>query len=331
MTVLTLAVTSSDPPAKAVGSWPRNACVDALRNDPLDCVLHVVVVNSNPCGFARRNELALQFLLSMKEAQNVEVYVVELAHEGQTYVLTEANNPRHLRLRGGAPLWHKENMINLGVRALLPPDWKAFAWVDADIEFENPRWALDALRVLNGSADIVQMWSHAVDMNAAGHTMKVFESFSLQHVRAAPFVSTQWHPGFAWAMTRKAFEQTNGLYEVSILGSGDMNMAMSLRGQALDTLNYEASDDYKASLASWQSKAQGLRLAYVPGVIRHHFHGNKRNRQYDTRWQILIRHGYQPSAHIRRGAQGVLEPTEQCPPSILSDIVDYFKARNEDE
>jgi len=50
-------------------------------------------------------------------------------------------------------LWHKENMINLGVQKLLPPTWKAFAWIDADIEFDSPSWAIDTLKVLNGSCD----------------------------------------------------------------------------------------------------------------------------------------------------------------------------------
>lgn len=45
-------------------------------------------------------------------------------------------------------------MINLGVRYLLPEKWKAFAWIDADIEFENSTWAVDTLKILNGSRDI---------------------------------------------------------------------------------------------------------------------------------------------------------------------------------
>jgi hypothetical protein len=37
-----------------------------------------------------------------------------------------------LQLRTDTPIWHKENMINLGVRRLLSDNYKAFAWIDAD-------------------------------------------------------------------------------------------------------------------------------------------------------------------------------------------------------
>jgi len=310
---------------------PRNACVDAVRNnEPLDEVLHVIVVNSNPCGYARRIKLAREFLLRMKEARNVMVYVVELAFAGQEYYITDAHNPRHLRLRAEVPLWHKENLINIGVRQLLPPHWKAMAWVDADIEFENSRWARDALRILNGCSDIVQLWSHAVDMDAAGQTMQTFESFSSHHVREALY-DCKWHPGFAWAMTRRAYERTGGLYEVSILGSGDTNMATALRGQGVKSLNAGTTVGYQASLAQWEARAIGLRIGYVPGVIRHHFHGSKLNRQYNSRWTILVRHRFDPAAHLQTSAQGLLEPTPACPPELLQDIKTYFEQRKEDE
>jgi hypothetical protein len=67
--------------------------------------------------------------------------------------------------------------VNLGVRNLLPKNYKAFAWIDGDIEFESPTWALDTLRILNGSKDIVQLFSHAVDMDKRENTMMVFKIF----------------------------------------------------------------------------------------------------------------------------------------------------------
>ena len=52
------------------------------------------------------------------------------------YINTNANNKKHLQLNtNNIPLWHKENMINIGIRKLLPNNWKAVAWIDADIEF----------------------------------------------------------------------------------------------------------------------------------------------------------------------------------------------------
>jgi glycosyltransferase involved in cell wall biosynthesis len=113
-------------------------------------------------------------------------------------------------------------MINLGVKYLLPKNYKAFAWIDADIEFENTTWALDTLKILNGCKDVVQLFSHAVDMSRNKKTMSVFNSAGYQrtkglHVCYSP--PNLWHPGFAWAITRKAYESLGGLYENAILFS----------------------------------------------------------------------------------------------------------------
>jgi hypothetical protein len=90
------------------------------------------------------------------------LYIVELAYGNQSFQVTKSNNTRHLQIRTNtAPLWHKENMINMAVQHLLPDSWKAFAWIDADIEFDSSSWALDTLKILNGSKDIVQLFSHA--------------------------------------------------------------------------------------------------------------------------------------------------------------------------
>jgi hypothetical protein len=90
------------------------------------------------------------------------------------------------------------------------------------------------------------------------------------------------------------------------------------------------TESYKASIFKFQEKMYGLRFGYVPGVIRHFFHGKKINRNYVNRAQILIKHNYEPEKHIKL-VNGILTPTEDCPAGLLEDIMDYFKERNEDE
>ena len=310
----------------------RNASFDAIKNnDPLDNKLHVVVVNSNPCNYTKRIQLAKEFLIRMREFEECIIYVVELAIDEQQYFITENNNPRHLRLHGNQALWHKENMINLGVRHLFPSEWKAMAWIDADIEFENPSWALDTLKILNGAADIVQVWSHACDMDKNFNTMKVFESFASKHAKHKKFNEDGvWHPGYGWAMTRKAWNKLGGLYDLSILGSGDYNMAMALRGQGQYSLNNETTQDYKVSLQAWERRATGLRLSYVPGVIRHHYHGSKQNRAYCERWKILVDNCYSPLKHAFYNSNGFLN-LNPLHTNLLKDILKYFKERKEDD
>jgi hypothetical protein len=297
--------------------------------------LHVIIVVSNPCQFAKRYILAKEFIQRIeKEEQNVILYVVELIYPKQKYILTTRKNPRHLQLFAPTPLWHKENMVNLGVKHLLPASWKAVAWIDADVEFENTTWATDTLKILNGCKDVVQLFSHAVDMNAKGLTLNVFNSAGYQYTKQNPHIGkgcNYWHPGFAWACTRKAYEQMGGLLDVGVLGSGDNLMLFSILGIAEKTLNYNYSASYKSSIMEFQERARGLRFGYVPGVIRHHFHGSKVNRKYTERWQILIKHEFDPCIHATKDSNGVIVPTAECPPDFLNDVMNYFRERNEDE
>jgi hypothetical protein len=304
-----------------------------MNNDPIDDTLHVIAVTSNPCQFARRYILAREFLSRMEQEANVKVYVVELAYGDQQFYVTDKKNPRHLQIRGTVPLWHKENMINIGVK-LLPSNWKAMAWIDADVEFENVNWAMDTLKVLNGCRDVVQLFSHAVDMNKHMEAMSIFPSFGFQYSKKLRYGGTginMWHPGYAWACTKKAYDRMGGLYEYSILGSGDHNMSFSFIGQPDKSLNVDTTNAYKESLRLFQKRAAQLRLGYVPGVIRHHFHGAKKNRKYHERWQILVDNAYNPFIHITKNRDGLLVPTELCPQKMLDEILAYFAERNEDE
>ena len=216
-----------------------NYCQNEIRNaiqnnDPIDEKLHVIAVVSNPCLYAIRYILFREFMKRMTlDESNIILYVVELAYGDQKFLMTEKNNPRHLRIRTKIPLWHKENMINMGVQKLLPKNWKAMAWIDGDIEFENTSWAKDTLKILNGSKDIVQLFSHAVDMSKKKEALQIFASFGYQYIKRNPYGKgvNFWHPGFAWACTRKAFEKMGGLYDLGILGSGDNIMALSIIGQ----------------------------------------------------------------------------------------------------
>jgi hypothetical protein len=306
-----------------------------MNNDPIDKELHVVIVVSNPCLYKRRYELALKFIRKMLKTPNIVLYIVELAYGGEDFYVTQEGNPRHLQLSTQtAPLWHKENMINLGVRKLLPADWRAVAWIDADVEFDSPTWPLDTLKILNGYKDVVQLFSHAVDMDSNENTLRTFSGFGYNYERGKKYVISgpdYWHPGFAWACTRRAYERMGGLYEVSILGSGDHNMCYSYIFNVLESVNANAHPDYKETLKTWQTSACHLRLGYVPGVIRHFYHGNKKNRKYRERWQILVKHAYSPKKHITTNADGLLVPTKECPQGLLDDIKNYFQDRNEDE
>jgi len=171
-------------------------------------------------------------------------------------------------------------------------------------------------------------------MNENEEAMNIFSSFGNQYTKGLPYINKSinfWHPGFAWACTRKAYEKMGGLYEKAILGSADNIMALSLIGKGLKGVNEESTEDYKNTILEFQNRVRSLRLGYVPGVIRHFFHGSKKNRKYGDRWQILLKYNFSPSFHVTNDKNGILVPTDECPKKMLDEIMSYFEERNEDE
>ena len=321
------------------------------NNDPIEEKLNVIIVISNPCLYARRYILIKEFIKRIEEEEeNVNLFVVEMVYAinyleyainyldnnnkttYQKFLITDKNNKNHLQLKTDVPIWHKENMVNLAVKYLLPKDYKAFAWIDSDIEFENVSWALDTLKVLNGCKDIVQLFSHCIDMDKNKTNLNIFNSFGYSFQKQKKYTSKgidYWHPGYAWAITRRSYEKIGGLYDKGILGSGDNIIALSLISKANYICNINYSDDYNNSMLDYQKKTSKLRLGYIPGVIRHHYHGSKINRNYTERWKILMKHKYSPITDVNYDKNDIL--VSNISKEFQKDILNYFKERKEDE
>ncbi len=171
-------------------------------------------------------------------------------------------------------------------------------------------------------------------MNNENCNLNIFNSFGYSYNKNKKYTTKgidYWHPGFAWAMTRKAYEKIGGLYDKGVLGSGDSIMALSFINKSKSMNNIEYSLDYNNSMLKYQEKASRLRLGYTPGVIRHHYHGTKANRRYTERWKILMKHQFSPTEHLTYDNNGILIPTNSFSEEFKQDIFNYFKERKEDE
>ena len=305
------------------------------NNDPLEEKLNVIIVISNPCLYAKRYILLKEFVKRIEEEEeNVNLFIVELVYGNQKFIITNKNNKHHLQLKTEVPLWHKENMINLGVKYLLPKDYKAFAWIDADVEFDSSTWASDTLKILNGCKDIVQLFSHCIDMDQDKNNLNIFNGFGYCFEKQKNYTTKgtdYWHPGYAWAITRKAYEKLNGLYDKGILGSSDSIIAMSLINKCNSINNANYNKDYNNSMLDYQKIASKLRLGYTPGIIRHYYHGSKINRKYTERWKILMKYNFSPYIDIMYDCSGIIIPTNSFSQEFKDEILNYFKERKEDE
>lgn len=308
---------------------------DNVRDNMIDDVLHVITVISNPCGFKRRWELADQFIERMSHVKNIILYVVETVYGDQEYHITSSNNPHHLQLRTQHPLWHKENMINLGVKYLLPKDWKAMAWIDADLEFDNSDWPINTLKILT-YFDIMQPYVECHDLDENEMTMKTHISFGYNYAKGGWFDFQKnaggdnfWNTGYAWACTRQFYDKIGYIYDKGIVGSGDFVVAQAILGN-IGSRNKDIPK-YNQYISEYIKNFRDIKVGYVPVNIKHYFHGSKIKRQYIERSEMLSKYNYDPLLHVAYDSVGITIPSNQMPSEFVADIFNYFRSRDDDE
>jgi hypothetical protein len=312
--------------------------VNAISHHDLrsDSTLHVVAVVSNPVRFHSRYRLFRKFAEQMNATANVKLHIVELAFGDRHHEVTTAETSSCLQLRSSAELWHKENMINLGVQHLLPHDWRYVAWVDADVLFGNSNWALETLHALQ-HYPVVQPWSDCMDLGPYGNVMSLHRSFAslvaggqkIQAHAGEPY--TYGHSGFAWACTRAFWENTRGLIDWAVLGSADHHMAWAMLNQVDRSLHQQMPEAFKRKARDWQTLAYREthgHIGYVPGRIEHSFHGSKRKRFYRERWDVFVRNNFDPDRDLKRDAQGLFYLVGKT--QLAEDIRRYMRSRDED-
>jgi hypothetical protein len=126
---------------------------------------------------------------------------------------------------------------------------------------------------------------------------------------------------------------TGGLFELAGMGSADHHMAMAMAGLVERSWPGGTSAAYKAHLLRWQQRAMRYvngRLGALPGIIEHRFHGSKQNRGYLGRWEIFVRHGFDPDTDLKRNSYGVLEWAGNKP-ELEREWDLYLRARREDD
>jgi hypothetical protein len=138
--------------------------------------------------------------------------------------------------------------------------------------------------------------------------------------------------GFCWGVTRQALDWVGGLFEVGGMGSGDYHMALGLIGQIDKSVIAGASQGYLRHLHLWQDRAVrhvNYNIGYTNGTIEHRFHGRKGDRQYIPRWEMFLRHGFDPDVDLKRNTYGVLEWAGNKP-DLRREFDRYLRSRQED-
>lgn len=309
---------------------------------------YVIAIMTNPERFNVRPRLFKEFMERM-ERYGAKLYVVEGAFGDREFEVTDSGNPRHIQLRTETELWHKENLINIGI-SRLPPSWKYVAWIDGDIDFVRPDWMIETVHELQHHP-VVQMFEDAIDMGPSHEILTTHKSFASCYKKGMTYKGAKWthkgaknvsydypayggnywHPGYAWAATRDAINTVGGLFDVGIMGAGDHHMACSFIGKGKNSVPAGIHRNYRKAVLAWEERALRLHnnIGYIKGTVYHFWHGKKRDRKYKDRWEVLTANNFNPTTDIHKDWQGlwVLYPGHD---SLRDAIREYFQTRNED-
>lgn len=294
----------------------------------------------NPRRFESRIRLHREFT-EYVAMFGVRLITVEIAFGERPFEVDPG--PDVIQLRTNDELWHKERAINIGMKHAIKtdPGVKYLAWIDADVAFSNQLWAIDTVHALQ-HYDVVQMFGQAAHLNPAREVLwtcpSAFKVFLNKGYHQNPPIHNRYiahgHPGLAWACTRVAWENLEGLLDTCVSGSGDTLMAWALRGRWNGYLPpAPLSRGYIENLKRWARRCDlhiRQNVGYVPGTCLHFWHGRSEKRGYSKRWEIVSFHNFDPDQDLVVDTNGLYMWRQGHKPHLKHDLRLSASERNED-
>jgi len=306
-------------------------------------VLHVFTARFNPLRWRQPQRHYLDWAHRMRDL-GAEVTVVECAYGEAPWVCAIPGVVHHIGVRADSWAWAKECLLNLGIQRR--PEAQYVCWADSDVFPRRNDWVeatLDALQHYH----VVQPWETCYDLGPGDSHAHVWRSFARQYLHGHPIVVGEgedfhkfWggehdypHTGYCWAAKRSMLNEVGGLFEYGGMGAADHHQAVAMLGRVKSSFPKTISPAYRVLLEAWEKRATHAvngRIGYVAGTIEHRFHGAKQNRQYWDRWQMFLRHGFDPMTDLKRNTWGVLEFAGNKP-ALELEWDQYLRMRWEDD
>jgi len=193
--------------------------------------------------------------------------------------------------------------------------------------------------------DVIQPWSDAYDLGPHDEHIAHHRSFCRQYFHRQPMVPTtrpyrhgdggpNRYPPFRLRLghdtpgvrpgRRAVRTGRHGIRRPPHVAGSDR------RGNA--SVPSGVSDAHRREVERWEGRA--LRhinrdIGYVSGTIEHLFHGRKADRGYQSRWDMFVKHDFDPLEDMKRNSHGVPEFASNKP-ELRHDFGLYLQNRNED-
>jgi len=306
--------------------------------------LAVVTCYFNPARYQTRVDNFVRFRDAAID-QGADLWVLE-AERDEPFEVADHPGVHVVRIPLDTVLWQKERAINFLVERL-PPEYDRVAWVDADVLFDNGDWVAQTADLLTRYR-VLQCFDRAAWLDPDGNITEwdlgdsdddrggwptIRDSIGVRYLAGASLHLRLGHPGFAWAARRETLAAIGGLYDRHIMGSGDVITLLGF----LHRLDHRYLENFtpalRAAFERWCRPARDVvdgSFGFVPGLVRHLWHGKREHRRYDERIVSLIRTGFDPDRHLVVGPSGLYEWAPDAPLVLRGYAEAYFWTRQED-
>lgn len=228
-------------------------------------------------------------------------------------------------------IFFKECLWNHGVT--LVPEADRYLFLDCDLHFSRDD-VIEATASLLDRVDVCQPFETAGWLDRDGKVFQARKSAAYAIAKSLEPAGGQFHPGFSWAMTKRAFDRLGGFYDRHPLGGGDIGFTYSLepRYVSVDLRAKNPRDAHFASSPSYETyrrcgAACRLRVGYLPHTeVYHHWHGEIIHRQYCARGSYCPIAPGDEYPLIRRN-DGLLAWGSA---EVAASVAEYFASRRED-
>jgi len=321
--------------------------------------LWIVTCYFNPQNYKSRRSNYEKSIEIIKRS-GLNIITVECAFGNTPHML--ASSEDIIKVRSNSIMWQKERLLNIGF-SHVPQNIKKIAWIDCDILFTNPEWAIQTSELLE-HYQVVQLFERIVRLKKDNlqYTEKeeIWTGFAAT-AKLFPelmFVGNflhHGHTGFAWAAQRNILDK-HGLYDACISGSADHMMAHVMYGdfkgpcidrflnmpdqtlvQKIQTFYQKlikpVPNHFRTHFEDWASafyndiKGQ---VSFVDGFILHLWHGNLNNRLYLNRHNKLRRLNFNPTQDLKLKKNKTWEWNPHTK-HLNNWAMEYFKQRHEDD
>jgi hypothetical protein len=251
--------------------------------------------------------------------QGLPVFTMELVYEGR-----EPEIPDAFHVHASSVMFHKENLYRL-LEKRIPKQYKKLAFLDCDIVFADPSWYKHTSELLEDH-DIVQPFEVAHWMDLTYTTSYLSRKTVL--LNKTKQWSFDYHPGFAWCMTRKWYKQV-GFFDYAISGSGDTLSSAAWLKKVFPKKFQSLPKPLEAAYADFCAHEKPG-VAYLKGMQLYHlYHGSRKNRQYSER-HALLNTKTPITELVKPNKEGVYEWAKDAD-EWNAKFQEYFEHRNDDD